>query len=216
LKCGDFREANEKLTMFEAGFKILTENGYTPIGLDHFAKDTDELSIALKNRNLHRNFQGYCTRETTGQVYAFGSTGISQLESVYAQNEKKPDKYVELINNNQFTIEKGYHLNIQEKIIRHVINEIMCNEYVSFKETADKFNTSEEEIKNALHFDEKMFSGFVADDLLRIDGEENFQITKPAGFLSGTSRRNSILICRRKQKGSPKRCKLFKMEMKEK
>jgi oxygen-independent coproporphyrinogen III oxidase len=32
--------------MFEAGFKILTENGYTPIGLDHFAKDTDELSVA--------------------------------------------------------------------------------------------------------------------------------------------------------------------------
>ena len=175
-------EANEKLSMFEAGFKILTENGYTPIGLDHYAKDTDDLSIALKNRKLHRNFQGYCTRETTGQVYAFGATGISQLESVYAQNEKKSEKYVEIINNGQFTIEKGYHLNMQEKIIRHVINEIMCNEYVSFKETAEKFNTSKEEIKNALNFDEKMFSGFVADHLLKIDGQENFQLTETGRF----------------------------------
>lgn len=175
-------EANEKLSMFEAGFKILTENGYTPIGLDHYAKDTDDLSIALKNRKLHRNFQGYCTRETTGQVYAFGATGISQLESVYAQNEKKPEKYVELINNGQFTVEKGYHLNTEEKIIRHVINEIMCNEYVSFKETAEKFNMSKEEIKNALNFDEKMFSGFIADQLLKIDSEENFEVTETGRF----------------------------------
>ena len=175
-------EANEKLTMFEAGFKILTENGYTPIGLDHYAKDTDDLSIALKNRKLHRNFQGYCTRETTGQVYAFGSTGISQLESVYAQNEKKPEKYVELINSGQFTVEKGYHLNIQEKIIRHVINEIMCNEYLSFNETAEIFNKSKEKIKNALNFDENRFSGFVADHLLKIDGEENFQLTETGRF----------------------------------
>jgi oxygen-independent coproporphyrinogen III oxidase len=81
-------EADEKLEMFEAGYDILTGNGYTPIGLDHFARENDELTIALRNRKLHRNFQGYCTRETTGQVYAFGATGISQLESVYAQNEK--------------------------------------------------------------------------------------------------------------------------------
>lgn len=175
-------EANEKLSMFEAGFKILTENGYTPIGLDHFAKDTDELSIALKNRTLHRNFQGYCTRETTGQVYAFGATGISQLESVYAQNEKKPEKYVETINNGHFTVEKGYQLNLQEKIIRHVINEMMCNEFVSFKETAEKFNTSVEEIKNALQYDENFFQEFVHDKLLKIEGDYNFQITPTGRF----------------------------------
>lgn len=175
-------EANEKLSMFEAGYKILTENGYTPIGLDHYAKETDDLSIALKNRKLHRNFQGYCTRETTGQVYAFGATGISQLENAYAQNEKNPEKYVELINNGQFTIEKGYHLNRQEKIIRHVINEIMCNEYVSFAETAEKFNTSNEEIKNVLQFNQKLFDEFVADEILKIDSEENFQITETGRF----------------------------------
>jgi len=175
-------DANEKLSMFKAGFKILTENGYTPIGLDHYAKDTDDLSIALKNRKLHRNFQGYCTRETTGQVYAFGATGISQLESVYAQNEKKPEKYVKIINNGQFTTEKGYHLNIQEKMIRHVINEIMCNEYVSLKKTAENFNTSTAEIKNALNFDKNRFRGFVADQLLEIDREENIRITETGKF----------------------------------
>jgi coproporphyrinogen III oxidase-like Fe-S oxidoreductase len=93
--------------------------------------------VLRKKTDSPQEFSGYCTRETTGQVYAFGATGISQLESVYAQNEKKPDRYVEIINQGKFTVEKGYQLSTPEKIIRHVINEIMCNEYVSFEETAE-------------------------------------------------------------------------------
>jgi len=175
-------EADEKLKMFEAGYKILTENGYTAIGLDHFAKKDDELSIALKNRTLHRNFQGYCTRETTGQVYAFGSTGISQLESVYAQNGKDTNRYIENIEKGHFNIEKGYQLNQQEKIIRHVITEIMCNEYVSFDETARFFKVSAEEIKNALQFNESSFDEFIADGLLEIEAGTIFKVSSTGRF----------------------------------
>ena len=175
-------EADEKLKMFEAGYKILTENGYTAIGLDHFAKEDDELSVALKNRKLHRNFQGYCTRETTGQVYAFGSTGISQLESVYAQNGKDTNRYIENIENGRFNIEKGYQLNKQEKIIRHVITEIMCNEYVSFEETARFFSSTSEEIESALQFNKNNFSEFVSDGLLEIEGNNIFKVTSSGRF----------------------------------
>lgn len=165
-------EADKKLAMFEAGYKLLTENGYTAIGLDHFAKADDELAIALKNRTLHRNFQGYCTRNTTGQVYAFGTTGISQLESSYAQNAKDTNLYVELINQGKFTIEKGYRLNKTEKIIRHVINEIMCNHYISWKEAAGLFNVPEREIKDIVSIDENVLSEFVSDDLITFNSEE--------------------------------------------
>jgi oxygen-independent coproporphyrinogen-3 oxidase len=58
----------------------------------------------------------------------------------------------------------------------------MCNEYLSFNETAEKFNTSKKEIKNALNFDQDRFSGFVADQLLEIDPEENFQLTETGRF----------------------------------
>ncbi len=47
--------------------------------MDHYVKEEDELYQALSSGTLHRNFQGYCTRRTTGQVYAFGVTAISQL-----------------------------------------------------------------------------------------------------------------------------------------
>ena len=143
-------EANQKLAMFEAAYKILTQNGYKPIGLDHYAKAGDELNIALENRTLHRNFQGYCTRETTGQVYAFGATGISQLENAYAQNAKDTNEYVAQIESGNFFIEKGYNLSKTEKIIKHVINEIMCNYYLSWEEAAQKFEVTENEIKSTV------------------------------------------------------------------
>ncbi len=165
-------QANEKLAMFEAAYKILTQSGYKPIGLDHYAKADDELNIALEKRTLHRNFQGYCTRETTGQVYAFGATGISQLESAYAQNAKDTNQYVAQIESGNFFIEKGYSLNETEKIIKHVINEIMCNYYLSWSEAAEKFRISEEKIKSTIKLEENLLNDFKNDGLLDYNSNE--------------------------------------------
>ncbi|MCF6358302.1 MAG: coproporphyrinogen III oxidase, partial [Draconibacterium sp.] len=172
LEIRDLPKAEQKLSMFEAGFKLLTENGYTAIGLDHFAKANDELTVALNDKTLHRNFQGYCTRETTGQVYAFGTTGISQLESEYAQNTKDRNTYIEYINKGIFNIEKGYLLSRSEKIVRYVINEIMCNHYVSWHKTAQLFNTSYTEIKNTIKFNETVLSEFLTDELITFNSKE--------------------------------------------
>ena len=62
--------ANDKMNMFLQATAQLTEAGYCPIGIDHFTLPDDDLTKAFKNKKLHRNFQGYCTLETTGQVYA--------------------------------------------------------------------------------------------------------------------------------------------------
>jgi oxygen-independent coproporphyrinogen III oxidase len=165
-------QATEKLAMFEAAYQILTQNGYKSIGLDHYAKTSDDLYITMKNHTLHRNFQGYCTRETTGQVYAFGATGISQMESAYAQNAKDTNLYVEQINKGNFFIEKGYSLSKTEKIIKHVINEIMCNHFVSWSEAANKFGVSETEVKNTVSFDENTLTEFVSDGLIKFEAGE--------------------------------------------
>jgi oxygen-independent coproporphyrinogen-3 oxidase len=172
LEARGLPSAKQKLEMFEAAFNLLTENGYKAIGLDHFAKADDELFIALQNRKLHRNFQGYSTLKTTGQVYAFGATGISQLDSSYAQNAKDTNRYVKLINQGKFTIEKGYVLNRPQKIIRHVINEAMCNFFISWPAVAELFNATETEIKNIIEFDTKTLDTFVADGLLTYNSKE--------------------------------------------
>ncbi len=172
LEARGLPSAEKKLAMFEAGYNLLTENGYRAIGLDHFAKPDDELCIALENRTLHRNFQGYCTRETTGQVYAFGTTGISQLDSSYVQTIKDTNTYVTEINAGNFCVEKAYLLNDAQKIVRHVINQIMCNHYVSWSEVAALFSTPIDEIKTTVVYDENSLNQFVKDGLLTFNEAE--------------------------------------------
>ena len=163
---------DEKVKMFEIAWKSMSDAGYIPIGLDHYAKPDDDMAIALENKNLHRNFQGYCTRETTGQVYAFGVTGISQLESAYAQNTYKVDEYIDSIAENKIVIIKGYKLSQLEKIIRDVINEIMCNNYISWDQMSAKFCMTPEQLKEMLNFHERKLIGFKEDGLLEFDTRE--------------------------------------------
>ena len=133
---------NEKFDMFSRAFHLLTGDGYRAIGFDHYALESDELSKAQKNKTLHRNFQGYCTRETTGQVYAFGVSGISQLENMYAQTTKSIEDYIRAVENKSFSIEKGYLLSEDEKIVREVITELLCNLYADFKRIGKKLGIS--------------------------------------------------------------------------
>jgi oxygen-independent coproporphyrinogen III oxidase len=163
--------AEEKLQMFETAFGILTRSGYDPIGMDHYAKPEDELSAAMKNRKLHRNFQGYCTLETTGQVYGFGSTSISQLQGGYYQNIKDTSAYIERVEKTGLATEKGYELTFEDQVRRSVINEIMCNGYLQFENMALQWNLSTEMLKEIIQFDEVKLHPYINDGLLTFDGE---------------------------------------------
>ena len=58
-------DAKVKMAMLVTTIGQMQEAGYIPIGIDHFARPDDELAKAFLNKKLHRNFQGYCTVETT-------------------------------------------------------------------------------------------------------------------------------------------------------
>jgi oxygen-independent coproporphyrinogen-3 oxidase len=139
--------------------------------MDHFAKPHDELAIALTNKNLHRNFQGYCTRATTGQVYGFGASSISQLHSAYSQNEKNAAKYIKRIKDEGLAVIRGYSVNENEKIVRAVINSVMCNYFVDFNLIAQEFKTSIEKIYAVLDFTLDKFKDFIEDDLMQFKND---------------------------------------------
>lgn len=162
-------ESEEKSGMYEAAKSILSYAGYKTVGLDHFVLEDDELYTALRNGNLHRNFQGYCTRRTTGQVYAFGVTGISQLSSAYAQNTKDIRQYIEKIENRSFAVAKGYTLSRDEQITREVIETLMCNYSLNWSEVAARLSLSVEEVKAATAYDEKRLREFAGDGLIEYD-----------------------------------------------
>ncbi len=164
--------ADEKIAMLEDAYNMAVDAGYVPIGMDHFAKPEDEFAIALTEKKLHRNFQGYCTRETTGQVYGFGTSSISQLFNAYSQNEKTIKKYMERIEQEGRAVVRGYRLNQNEQIVRQVINEIMCNYFVDFKQVASDFNVDTSVVYSALEFQLEKIQSFVDDQLLELNNDE--------------------------------------------
>ena len=107
--------------------------------MEHFAKPDDELSTALKEKKLYRNFQGYSTN-AGADLYAFGITSISQLKNIYAQNYKTEKEYYKALDDEQIPTAKGYRLTEDDQIRREVIMKLMCDFELNFKSIEDKFN----------------------------------------------------------------------------
>lgn len=166
----------EKLNMYYKSRDLLVKKGYKPVGFDHYVLEDDELYQSYNSKELHRNFQGYCTRRTTGQVYAFGVSSISQLERVYAQNTKNIDDYIEMLNDGKLATIKGYEITEEEFIIREVINTLLCNQSISLESTANSLNMSLEDLNKLLMIDYTRLKEFEKDGIIKLS-ENNIDVT---------------------------------------
>lgn len=172
-----------KNEIYETAKKLLIDAGYKTIGLDHFVLANDELYEALQTKSLHRNFQGYCTRRTTGQVYAFGNTGISQLSTAYSQNAKDLNTYISSVNEGKYPITKGYILNKEEQITREVIASLMCNYTISWSDIANRMNMSEKEVRNAMNYNKEQLFDFQKDGIIEFSEDHITVLPEAAPFV---------------------------------
>ncbi len=130
---------NQKFALMRLAIEKLCAYGYEFIGMDHFAKPDDELSIAQKDGKLHRNFQGYTTKGNC-DLLGLGVSSISDIGNVYSQNVKDLKTYYHSIETNQYALEKGIALT-QDDIIRgDVIRELMCNLFLDKTMINQKYN----------------------------------------------------------------------------
>lgn len=170
--------AKTKAEMYDRARRLLLDSGYLQIGLDHFVLPTDELHQAAKSHTLHRNFQGYCTRRTTGQVYAFGVSAISQLNSAYTQNTKHIPTYLQSISQGKLPILRGYLLTEQEQITREVINTLMCNERISWSYIAGIVDKTPEEVRQATAYNPIEMAELEGDGLILLT-QDGIQLASP-------------------------------------
>jgi oxygen-independent coproporphyrinogen-3 oxidase len=133
-----------KLQLIGEAIDVFVDNGYIPIGMDHFALASDELAIAARERRLHRNFMGYTTRPAADMV-GVGLSAIGDLCGVFAQNVKKLPPYYAAIDAGRFPIERGYVLTEDDRVRRYVITELMCNFFVGRAATAKRFGINFED-----------------------------------------------------------------------
>lgn len=129
----------EKLKILQMAIEELTRHGYQYIGMDHFAKPNDELSIAQREGQLHRNFQGYTTKPESDLI-GFGVTSISMLNDVYVQNQKRLKDFYRAIDAEKIPIERGVTLSQDDIIRRTVIMELMCQFQLSPEDVEEKYH----------------------------------------------------------------------------
>ncbi|NWK54893.1 oxygen-independent coproporphyrinogen III oxidase [Verrucomicrobiaceae bacterium N1E253] len=125
LEAKDLPDPEAKLRMLEKIITILTDNGYHYVGMDHFAKQDDELAVAQKNKTLQRNFQGYSTHGGV-EICAFGMSSISQTSRSYRQNFKDLTDYGQALGEGQYPIDRGIILTDEDVLRRDLIMSIMC------------------------------------------------------------------------------------------
>lgn len=161
-----------KIDMTEAAYNLLETNGYKSIGMDHYVLANDELYQSQLTGRLHRNFQGYCTRATTGQVYAFGVSAITQLNSVFAQNTKSIPEYIESINKGLIPATKGYELTENENIISNFISHLMCNKTIEWSKLETLLGYTAEQIKELIIYNESQLLQFEKDGIIAINNQQ--------------------------------------------
>jgi oxygen-independent coproporphyrinogen-3 oxidase len=170
-----------KTAMFNAAHDLLTASGYIFIGLDHYVLPDDELATALAGHTLHRNFQGYCTRRTTGQVYAFGVSAISQLDGGYVQNTKDVKEYIQILTNKALPVDRGLRITQSQREIREVINELMCNKFINWPEISTRLGVPRKTLKEQFIPDMSMLLEF-SDEGLLVFSDDELRVTE-AGSL---------------------------------
>lgn len=164
IKDEDLASPQQKLDMLHQTIETLTGAGYQYIGMDHFAKPDDELSILQNEGRLHRNFQGYTTQEEC-DLLGLGVSSISQIGDCYAQNQKDVRPYFESIDANGHALWKGCGLNRDDEIRRVVIKQLICHFDLDMAQIEEKLNINFEE-----YFveDLKLLQTFIDDKLVDI------------------------------------------------
>jgi len=160
-------EAEQKIKMLGVIIEELTSSGYQYIGMDHFAKTTDSLAIAQREKTMQRNFQGYSTSKDL-EICAFGMSSISQSSDTYRQNYKELDPWQEKVLAGKAPTFKGYILTEEDKIRRTTIMRLMCDLSLNFEQMSELLGVPfKEHFAHALSQLDEM----VADGLVEIDDE---------------------------------------------
>jgi len=131
--------AELKLTILKPSTEQLIAAGYVYIGMDHFAKPDDELTIAQQQGKLYRNFQGYATHADCDLV-GLGITSIGTIHNSFSQNLKPLDEYQATINSGKLAVFRGVEIDQDDLIRRDVIMQLICHFYLNFSTIEAKHN----------------------------------------------------------------------------
>ena len=167
-----------KLEILRTVIEQLANAGYVYIGMDHFAKPEDELTLAQQAGTLYRNFQGYSTHADCDLI-GLGATSIGMVGDSYSQNLKTLEEYYARIDTGRLAVFRGLRLDADDRLRRAVITALICHFTLSFAVIEQQFGICFDE-----HFAVELaeLMDMQADGLLTID-ENGIQVLPPGRLL---------------------------------
>ena len=138
----------ERYAQREAVDAVMTSHGYQAIGLDHFARNDDELACAASEGRLHRNFQGYTT-DTASVLIGFGASSICSLPEGYVQNAASVPAWRDAVRAGRLPVARGVALSAEDRLRREVIERIMCDLRVDLHAIAARHGTDPARLRDA-------------------------------------------------------------------
>jgi len=118
--------ALDRFCQQEAIRDVLLDADYVAIGLDHFAKPSDAMAVALRRGSVRRSFQGYTT-DAAPVLIGVGASAIGALPQGYVQNAPAAAAYGRAIDEGGLATARGVALNSDVRLRRAVIESLMCD-----------------------------------------------------------------------------------------
>jgi len=166
-----------RLQLLASTITKLVDAGYVYIGMDHFALPDDELSIAMEEGTLQRNFQGYSTCRETDLV-GLGVSAIGKVGNSFVQNRKDIRDWQASLDDNKLPVWRGLGLSAEDRLRREVISAIMCQGNVQFAEFERRFKI---DFTNHFALELESLKPLEADGLIELS-DQSFEVT-PTGLL---------------------------------
>jgi oxygen-independent coproporphyrinogen-3 oxidase len=160
-------DAAGRVALLSLAIDKLTAAGYRHIGLDHFALPDDELSRALDNGSLHRNFMGYTTHADCDLI-GLGVSAISHVGDSFSQNHRNLVDWEVAVDKGHQPLWRGIELSEDDIIRADVIQQIMCRGQVDLQRIEQRYDlVFEEYFADAL----ARIAPLMKDGLVDVDAE---------------------------------------------
>lgn len=156
----------ERLAQAQAASEALAEQGYVPVGLDHFAEPGDDLAIAARTGRLRRNFQGY-TSDQADALIGFGASAVGKLSQGYVQNATDTGSYLRAIEAKQLATVKGVGLSADGRLRGFIIERLMCDLSIDLDRVAAESDAAP---SDGFSSEIAALKPLAADGILQVDG----------------------------------------------
>ncbi|RMA40812.1 oxygen-independent coproporphyrinogen III oxidase [Rhodophyticola porphyridii] len=153
----------ERLSLFDTARRLFMWDGYSEIGIDHFARPGDGLEIAARTGHLRRNFQGY-TDDTCDVLLGIGASSISRFPQGFAQNASGTAAYQKSVRAGELAIGRGHVFKGEDILRSRMIEMLMCDFRIESAELLERFDLTPQRLRTFYADAAEAFPGMVRFD----------------------------------------------------